>query len=117
VSIGRVPFELSGAATPPLSNGELAYDAPWQGRVFGIARSLAEHGVFTWDEFRESLIAAIARWEAASITGEYRYYDCFLAALEALLLERRLLAAGELAERVGRYEARPPDHDHRHHDH
>jgi nitrile hydratase accessory protein len=112
--VSSVPIELSGATAPPLHNGELAYDAPWQGRAFGIARSLAEQGLFTWDDFRERLIDAIARWEAAAVQDEYQYYDCFLAALEALLVERRLLAAGELAERVGRFAARAPDHDHHH---
>jgi nitrile hydratase accessory protein len=111
-------FEWAGVAAPPLQNGELAFDAPWQGRVFGIARTLAEQGTFTWDDFRARLIDAIACWEAAAAPpADYRYYDCFLAALEALLVERGLLGEGELAARLGRYADRAPDHDHHHHAH
>jgi nitrile hydratase accessory protein len=113
-------FELTGAAAPPLANGELAFDELWQGRVFGIARSLAERRLYSWDDFRARLIAAIADWEASAHSGaEYRYYDCFLAALESLLVERRLVVPGELADRIGQFAARPHghDHDHDHHHH
>ena len=111
-------FELSGATAPPMSNGELAFDEPWQGRVCGIARSLAEQGLYSWDDFRARLIAAIADWEQhARPDAEYRYYDCFLAALESLLVERSLIAVGELRERVGVFAARPHGHDHADHDH
>jgi nitrile hydratase accessory protein len=107
-------FELTGAISPPLANGELAFETPWQGRVFGIARVLAERGLFSWDDFRARLIEAIARWESAGDQSEYRYYDCFLTALEAVLVERGVIAAGELAARVGTFAARAPDHHHHH---
>ncbi len=116
-------FELTGTAAPPLENGELAFDAPWQGRVFGVARALAGQGIYAWDDFRLRLIAAIAQWEQHAAPGAvYPYYDCFLTALEAVLVEKRLLPAGELRERVGAYAARPHGHDHDHdhddnHDH
>lgn len=114
-------FELTGATAPPLTNGELAFEELWQGRVFGIARSLAEQGVYSWDDFRARLIAAIAAWEASAGPDiEYRYYDCFLAALESLLVDRDLVRAGELRERIGQFAARPHGHDHDHdddHDH
>ena len=111
-------YELTGAAAPPLTNGELAFDAPWQGRVFGVARALAEQGVYTWDDFRARLIAAIAHWEqTAPPQASYPYYDCFLEALEALLVEKQVLGAGELRKRVGAYAARPHGHDHGEHDH
>lgn len=109
-------FELDGVAAPPLCNGELAFDAPWQGRVFGIARSLAEQGAYAWDDFRAHLIAAIEQWEKRAPTGaEYPYYDCFLSALEELLEARGLVATGELRARVGQYASRPHGHDHDHH--
>jgi nitrile hydratase accessory protein len=106
-------FALTGAATPPLMNGELAFDELWQGRVFGIARSLAESGLYSWDDFRARLIRTIADWEAHADPGtEYRYYDRFLQALESLLVERRLIVPGELADRIGQFAARPHGHDH-----
>ena len=111
-------FELEGVAAPPLANGELAFDELWQGRVFGIARSLAEGGLYSWDDFRARLIAAIAEWDVNARPGqEYRYYDCFLSALESLLVERQLVMPGELADRIRQFAARPHGHDHDHDHH
>jgi nitrile hydratase accessory protein len=112
------PFDLTDRAAPPLINGELAFDAPWQGRVFGVARALAEAGVYAWDDFRQRLIAAIAQWEQQSSADDvYPYYDCFLTALETVLAEKKLLHGGELRKRVGAYAARVHGHDHGDHDH
>ena len=54
-----------GSTAPPRSNGELVFAAPWESRSFAMVVALAEQGVFTLDEFREQLIAAIDRWERA----------------------------------------------------
>lgn len=106
---------LDGPAAPPMANGELVFEAPWEGRVFGMARQLADSGAYTWDEFRDSLIESIARWESVAGEGaEYRYYDRFLEALEDLLVARGLIDTGSLRERFEEYRARPHGHDHRH---
>ncbi len=108
-------FELTGPAAPPMANGELVFDAPWQGRVFGMARALAEQGVFTWDEFRDALIASVAAWDAAADTDAvYHYYERFLEALEDLLVARGMVGAGELRTRLDAFAARPHGHDHAH---
>ncbi len=110
-------FGLSPALAPPMANGELLFEAPWQARVFGMARALSEQGLYTWDEFREALIAAIARWESSHRdTGEYAYYDCFVEALETLLVRRGALESDAVSVRHGEIEARPHGHDH-HHEH
>jgi nitrile hydratase accessory protein len=106
-------LELSGAIAPPLANGELLFEAPWQGRVFGMARALADQGAFTWDDFRAELIAVIGAWDAqAEDASVYYYYDRFLQALEVLLVKRGMLAEGELRAQVDALEARPHGHDH-----
>lgn len=106
-------LELAGPIAPPLVNGELLFDAPWQGRVFGMARALAEQGAFTWDEFRAELIAVIGVWDAqAEDASVYYYYDRFLEALETLLVKRDLVARGALRAQVDAIEARPHGHDH-----
>ncbi len=110
-------YELGGAAAPPMVNGELVFEAPWQGRLFGIARGLAEQGVYEWDEFRARLIEQIAAFDRSAAPVQYHYYDHFLRALESLLVDRGLVAAGELAHRVDAFAARPPGHDHHDHDH
>ena len=115
-------FALDGAAAPPMLNGELVFDAPWQGRAFGIARGMAEQGVYAWDDFRDRLIAQIGAFDrhAAAVVRRggaappFHYYDHFLRALETLLVERRILAGSELTGRVQAFEARPHGHDHTH---
>jgi nitrile hydratase accessory protein len=118
--------ELDGVAAPPMQNGELLFEAPWQGRVFGIAHGLAERGVFAWEEFRQRLIVQIGAFDrgltAADLVGtataQFRYYDHFLRALESLLVDRALIAPGELVARVDAFADRPHGHDHHdHHDH
>ena len=64
-----------------MANGEVLFDAPWQGRVFGMAVALNESGVFAWSEFQSQLIAVIAEVDAAGSTTEYAYYDHFARAL------------------------------------
>ena len=116
-------YELGGAAAPPMVNGELVFEAPWQGRVFGIARGLAEQGIYEWDDFRARLIEQIGLFDRsvetdrAATASQYHYYDHFLRALESLLVDRGLVAAGELARRIDAFAARPHGHDHRDHDH
>lgn len=104
---------LRGPAAPPSANGELIFEEPWQGRVFGMARSLAERGLFEWDDFRQCLIEAIAAWEREAAPGtRYRYYDCFLEALELLLADEGLVTPGEIGERFEAFLTRPLGHDH-----
>lgn len=95
-------------------NGEVVFEAPWQGRVFGMARALAEAGVYDWDEFRAHLIDEIACWDREG-DGDYRYYDHFLRAFEKLLVSRGLVGSDVLGERVETFRARPHGHDHHHH--
>jgi len=114
--VSTADFELQGQLAPPLSNGELVFEAPWQGRVFGMARSLCVAGLFTWDEFRERLIQAIEQWEFVH-TGDsenYAYYDLFLLAFENLLADKKLLAGELLSREVATLNARPHNHDHKH---
>lgn len=114
-----VEFDLEGPAAPPRSNGELVFAEPWQSRAFGMAMSLTEAGVFTWDDFREQLIHQISTWESTAAAGDcYSYYDCWLAALEAIVEGRGLVPAGSLAGRGAELLERPAGYDHGHdHDH
>jgi nitrile hydratase accessory protein len=109
---------LDGQLAPPMANGEVLFDAPWQGRVFAMARVLADAGHYTWDEFRSHLIAQIGAWDAAHPAAEpgadYRYYDHVLAALQALLAEKHLVATRVVEERVRTFAGRPHGHDHDH---
>ncbi len=107
---------LDGRIAPPTANGEVVFDAPWQGRVFGMARLLSEQGHYTWDEFRAHLIEKIGVWdrsaEAEDPNEAYRYYDHFLAAFQALLEEKGLLDNAQVESRHQTFADRPHGHDH-----
>jgi len=114
-----VHLDVAGAAAPPRLNGELVFTEPWESRVFGVTMALHQSGAFVWDEFKDQLIAAIGGWEAAHPDGQdYRYYRCWLDALQHLLADRRIVTTGDLDHRLDAFAQRPADHDHDHdHDH
>ena len=114
-----ISLDVDGPAAPPRLNGELVFDAPWQSRSFAMAMALVEEGHFTWDQFRDHLIATIDSWESASEGVQYRYYERWQEALESIVTDRRILTNPEVHERAIAYAARPAGHDHGHsgHDH
>jgi hypothetical protein len=63
----------------PRRNGELAFDAPWQSRVFALAAAVVDHA-FGGDRepFRQQLIMAMAAEPGRP------YWESWTAALEAL---------------------------------
>ena len=80
---------------------EHVFSAPWEARAFAIALKLSESGLFTWDEFRDRLIAEVhasdlirardgtSRIRARDGTSDHgEYYEHFLRALERLLAEK-----------------------------
>ena len=107
---------LEGDLEPPMANGEVLFDAPWQGRVFGMARVLAERGYYSWDEFRAHLIRQIGAWDrsnpADDPTLDYAYYDHFLTALQGVLAEKGMLDPTAVDGRFRDLAARPHGHDH-----
>jgi nitrile hydratase accessory protein len=103
---------LDARLSPPMANGEATFDAPWQGRVFGMARTLAEQGHYSWDEFRVHLIAHIGDWDRTEAATDYHYYDHFLAALQTLLVEKGMLDEHSVEGRFKEFAARPHGHDH-----
>jgi nitrile hydratase beta subunit-like protein len=86
---------MPGAAALPRSNGELVFDAPWQGRVLGMAVATVEALGVDWDEFRTRLIAAIA--EAA----DRPYYESFTAALEQFVADYGVASPDDVTTRAG----------------
>ena len=64
----------------PRWNGELVFDAPWQGRVFALADAVVEHAYGGDREpFRQELIEAIAA------EPDRPYWESWTVALEALV--------------------------------
>ncbi|HEX9498126.1 MAG TPA: nitrile hydratase accessory protein [Mycobacterium sp.] len=71
------------------------FDHEWQRRAFGLAVALSEFGHYKWDDFQQSLIQTISRWEntPGSQRGDWQYYDHWVAALEKVIADHRLLTA------------------------
>jgi nitrile hydratase accessory protein len=68
------------------------FSAPWEARAFALALKLSETGHFSWDEFRQRLIAEVGasdRIRARDGTSDHgEYYEHFLRALERILDEK-----------------------------
>jgi len=92
---------MDGAAALPRKNGELVFQSPWEGRVFGLAVAMSDRQAYAWDDFRDHLIAEIASAEARGAASDY--YERWLAAFEKLLLDRGLLSQEELDTRTTEY--------------
>jgi nitrile hydratase accessory protein len=75
----------------PRDEGGPVFAEPWQAQAFALAVRLSELGHFTWDEWAamltEELNADAARGEPEDGS---RYYHCWLAALERLVVAKQL---------------------------
>jgi len=104
-----------GAAAPPRVNGELAFTAPWERRLFGLTMALIDAGRLEREAFRQALIAAVGAWDAAGRDeAEWSYWRCWAEALEAQLEGSGALDPAALAARADALAARPAGHDHDH---
>ncbi len=72
------------------------FSEPWQAQAFALAVHLSAEGAFTWSEWAEALAAELAGDPADDGS---RYYDHWVAALEALIARRGFAADAEMAER------------------
>jgi nitrile hydratase accessory protein len=91
---------LEGEAALPRKNGELVFQAPWEGRAFGLAVLLSEKGAFPWNDFRARLVEQIGQKATDSA-----YYESWLDALESALLSHGIVTDDEVTKRAAEYEA------------
>ncbi|HEV8717665.1 MAG TPA: nitrile hydratase accessory protein [Candidatus Binatia bacterium] len=94
---------MEGAAALPRQSGELIFQDPWEGCVFAMAVALCEQGLYPWSEFCDHLITEITAAERPETPPESRptYYECWLAAFEALLVEKEVLTTKKIDTRAG----------------
>jgi len=99
-AISGPPVEMDALPAIPRDADGPVFRAPWEAQAFAMAVTLHERGHFTWKEWATRLADEIA---AARAAGEHddgsRYYYYWLAALEKLVAEKRLINADELAAR------------------
>jgi nitrile hydratase accessory protein len=97
---GRRAGLLAALPRLPRAGDEPVFAEPWQAQAFALAVKLCEHGHFTWKEWAESLAAEL---QAAAGRGEpddgSQYYHHWLAALERLVVARRLADPAALLAR------------------
>jgi len=90
VRVDAAVTAMTGPAAPPRRNGELVFDAPWQGRAFGMAVGVVARLGLEWNAFQQRLIAEIAAHSDAP------YYSCWVVALERLVLDYGAVTAEEM---------------------
>ena len=90
------------AILPRLPSDEAGqvFAEPWQATAFALAVRLSEQGHFTWKEWAAVLADELkADAERGEPDDGSRYYDCWLAALEGLVVAKRLFDVSALLAR------------------
>jgi nitrile hydratase accessory protein len=81
------------------------FRAPWEAQAFAMAVMLHERGHFAWKEFADRLAAEIAGARAGGeVDDGRRYYHYWLAALERLVADKRIVRGDELHRRRDEWE-------------
>jgi len=95
----RAPGEIAGLPHLPVDDAGPIFAEPWQAQAFALAVRLSAQGHFSWKEWAAQLAEELA---ADAARGEpddgSRYYLCWLAALERLVVTKHLSDALSLRE-------------------
>ena len=78
----------STSALQPLKSvdGEPAFDEAWQAQALAIADSLVQTGLFSAEDWSQTLGAALRQAETDGASDDqHTYYQCVLNALETLI--------------------------------
>ena len=86
--------QIAGSTALPRDNGELVFDAPWQGRVLALALAVVDGRGLDWDDFRRRLIAAV------EADPDRPYYESWTAALTDLVVDVGVVTQDDLDARV-----------------
>ncbi|MGQ7844407.1 nitrile hydratase accessory protein [Granulosicoccus sp. 3-233] len=91
----------SSEEAPPREDGHLQFDRDWEKLVFGVAIALSKEGHYEWDEFRQALMNNIRSWETSHDLDDvsWDYYQCWMDALEQVVVKAGILEAGEIESR------------------
>lgn len=81
---------------------------------FGRAVALNDRGLYPWREFRDTLVAVIAK--AGATEDETPYYGRFLTALEQLAIANGMVSEEALDARTAEFAAAGEDEDEDDHD-
>jgi nitrile hydratase accessory protein len=99
LDLGALPALPRDAAGP-------VFKAPWEAQAFAMALSLHAAGAFTWREWADALAAELSAAAARGAPDDgSRYYEHWLAALERLVAERKIIPEQDLERRVNEWDA------------
>ncbi len=76
------------------TTSERVFAEPWEAQAFAMAVKLHERGVFTWGEWAEALGAEL------KASPDHPYYESWLAALESLVEQKKLMSSVERHARI-----------------
>ena len=78
---------------------EPAFAEPWHAALFAVTHTLAARGHFAWSEWSDHFSAALRTADDGGAPKDgSTYYDVWLDALEAFLIDRDLADAAGLAD-------------------
>ena len=79
---------------PKSADGEPVFPEPWAAEAFAITVHLHARGVFSWGEWAEQLSVQVHKPGRAEDGSDY--YDCWVAALSALLVDKGIAGADDI---------------------
>ena len=88
------------------------FSAPWEAKAFALVVKLHQAGQFTWPEWVAAFSAEIARMKDDWRGRSEDYYECWVEALEKLLVHRGITSSGALAAAMDRTRLNWPHPDH-----
>jgi nitrile hydratase accessory protein len=98
--------EVDSVSDAPPQDPDRTFAEPWQARAFAIAVLASRQGCFTWSEWTHALARELQRASAPNPrAGEGSYFDCWLAALQSLLVNKQTVAPDEIQARKEAWQA------------
>jgi nitrile hydratase accessory protein len=105
-TLTRPDADLAALAALPRDDAGPTFAAPWEAQAFAMALALHERRVFTWPEWSRALARELADAAARGESDDgTHYYEHWLAALERLVAEKKVVAEVELEQRVDEWDA------------
>lgn len=74
------------------ADDQIVFQSPWHSQLFAITVQLSESGNFTWKEFVEIFGKSLnrARIKNENLDGNDDYFNCWLTALEKMIIFKKL---------------------------
>lgn len=92
-------------AAPEGARSDPAFAEPWEARAFAIAILASRQGCFTGSEWTHALSRELQRASDGDARAvQAAYFECWLAALQSLLVGKGAVGQGELSERKDAWE-------------